>query len=55
MGGIGVRLEMFGHRIEWRTFKSIVITASRIWVFNFKMIGPDDERTCEWRRGYALS
>ncbi|MCJ7573447.1 hypothetical protein MUO93_04185 [Candidatus Bathyarchaeota archaeon] len=25
-----------------------MITASRIGVFNFKMIGPDDERICDW-------
>ncbi|MCJ7574332.1 hypothetical protein MUO93_08745 [Candidatus Bathyarchaeota archaeon] len=49
MGGIGVRLGMLGHQIEWGTFNGAVrITASSIGVFNFKMIGPDDERTCEW-------
>lgn len=49
MGGVGVRLEMFGHQLEWGLFnKAVRITASKIGVFNFKMIGPDDERTCEW-------
>jgi hypothetical protein len=49
MGGIGVRLKMFGQQIEYSTFnKSVVITASSIGRFNFMMIGPEDERTCEW-------
>ena len=46
-GGIGVRLEMLGHQIEWSTFnKSVIITGSRIGAFHFKMIGPMDEKTC---------
>ena len=49
MGGIGVRLEMLGHQIEYSTFsRAIIITASSIGRFDFKMIGPDDERTCNW-------
>ena len=49
MGGIGVRLEMFGHQLQWGVFnRAVLITASRVGVFNYRMIGPDDERTCEW-------
>lgn len=49
MGGIAVRLEMLGHQIQYSTYnRAIVITASSIGVFDFKMIGPDDERTCDW-------
>jgi len=49
MGGIDMRLEMLGHQIEWGTFNNAAkITASSIGVFNFMMIGPDDEKTCQW-------
>jgi len=49
MGGIGVRLEMLGHQIEYGTFNmSVKIMATSVGIFNFKMIGPDDELTCEW-------
>ena len=49
MGGIYVRLDMFGHQLEWMTYNTAVrITASSVGVFNLKMVGPLDERTCEW-------
>ena len=49
MGGIGVRLGMLGHQVEWRTFNGAVkIMTSSIGVFAYMMVGPDDERTCEW-------
>lgn len=49
MGGIGMRLEMLGHQIEYGTFNNaVIITSSTIGVFNFKMIGPRGPHTCEW-------
>jgi len=51
MGGIGVRLEMFGEQLEWGTFNNAVkITASSIGVFNFMIVGPgpSDPKTCDW-------
>ena len=49
MGGIGVRLEAFGHQLQWRTFNnSVKIITSSIGVFDFMMVGPVDERTCLW-------
>jgi hypothetical protein len=54
MGGIGIRLEMLGHQIEYGTFNNAVkITSSAIGVFNFKMIGETGltakgNPMCEW-------
>ena len=49
MGGVGIRLGMFAHQIEYGLFnKAVKITTSSIGIFDFLMIGPDDERTCQW-------
>ena len=40
MGGIGVRIEMFGEQLEWGTWNnSVRIVASSVGVFDMKMIG----------------
>lgn len=49
MGGIFVRLEMFGEQLQYKTYnQAVVITASTVGIFNLKMVGPLDERTCDW-------
>jgi hypothetical protein len=40
---------MLGHQIEYGAFnKAIQITASSVGIFTFEIIGPDDEKTCNW-------
>ncbi len=52
MGGIGIRLGMLGHQVQWKTFNQAVkIIASSIGEFRYKIIGyPTDigPNTCEW-------
>jgi len=51
MGGIGVRLEMFGHQLEWGTFNdSVRITASAVGIFDMKIIGAIIATSCAWCR-----
>ena len=50
MEGIGSRIEMFGHELEYGTFNnSIRISASAVGIFDMMIVGPTSGgNICEW-------